>query len=219
MTSPIRVALATLAVGVLLAAPVVAQQSVPDSLAPDAQSVPGDAVKPNADAKACGLRLELFIRSVLARFDGAAPSSDAERRALEAFKVASAKARDMVRSACTEEKSAAAMKKLEAVQDQMETALETLLPAIQDLYASLSDEQKSQLKAFGEQLQDWVKEWSALNLDSFLRTIPDPRSGIDPFRMCFADFCFSFRDGAAGDRRVPDDRRREHPRTDQEEIL
>jgi len=146
----------------------------------------------------CGQRLELFIGSVLSQFGSTSPSSDAQRRALEGFKSAAEKAREMVRSACADERSAATVRELEAAEKKLEAALESLRPALDKLYASLSDEEKAQVDAFRRQVEAWLKDiWRDFAFNFNARPDADGRGGRDQFRFCFEGFCFSapqFRD-------------------------
>ena len=171
-------------------------------VAPAAAQVPDAAPAPEASppvtpgtpetAAPCGQRLELFIGTVLSQFGGANPSTDAQRRALEGFKSAAEKAREMVRSACADERSAATVRELEAAEKKLEAALESLRPPLDKLYASLSAEQKAQLDAFRRQVEAWLKDiWRDFAFNFNVRPDSEGRGGRDQFRMCFEGFCFS----------------------------
>src|SRR5262249_21970846 len=82
LSRPARVACMTVG----LAAPAAAQAPDPaPTPQPSPQVTPGN---PDSAAAPCGQRLELFIGSVLSQLGGSNPSTDAQRRALDAFKSA-----------------------------------------------------------------------------------------------------------------------------------
>jgi hypothetical protein len=200
-----RIAVAALAIATF-SLPAAAQTPETTPSVPVPQVTPDTPAPPAATP--CGQRLDLFIGSVLSQFNGAMATSEAQRRALDAFKSTADKAREMVRQACADEKSAASVRELEAAEKQLETALDSLRPAMDKLYGSLSDEQKVQLNALGLQLQGWLKDiWRdfALNLDQ--RPDADKGGRRDQFRFCFEDFCFSMPQQSFDDRR--DYRRRD----------
>jgi pyruvate/2-oxoglutarate dehydrogenase complex dihydrolipoamide acyltransferase (E2) component len=182
-----------------LAAPAAAQ--VPDAAPPPESAPQATPGSPDSTPVPCGQRLELFIGSVLSQFGRTNPSGETQRRALDAFKSAAEKAREMVRSACADERSAATVRELEAAQKQVEAALESLGPALEKLYASLSDQDKAQLDAFRRQVEVWLKDiWRDFALNFNQRPDADGRGGRDQFRFCFDSFCFSMP-------QFPDDRR------------
>jgi hypothetical protein len=177
-------------VGAALAAPAMAQ--TPEGAAPPEPLPRATPGTPEAAPAPCGQRLELFIGSVLSQLGGTQPSTEAQRRALEGFKSAAEKAREMVHSACANERSAATVREVEAAEKQLEVALESLRPALEKLYASLSDADKAQIDAFRRQLEVWLKDiWRDFALDFNFRPDSDGRSARDQFRMCFEGFCFS----------------------------
>jgi LTXXQ motif family protein len=190
-----------LVVGMTVGLAVAAAAQAPDPAPtpqPSPQVTPGS---PETATAPCGQRLELFIGSVLGQLGGSNPSTDAQRRALDAFKSTAEKAREMVRSACASERSAATVKELEAAQKQLEVALESLGPALEKLYGSLSDDQKAQLDGFRRQVETWLKDiWRDFALNFNQRPDADGRGGRDQLRFCFDSFCFSMP-------QFPDDRR------------
>ena len=212
--------LAGLAVTVWTAAPPVAAQT-PDN--PPAAVEPAPQLAPPAaeSEEACGQKLERLIRSISERFDGAPLTSEAQRRAYDSFKSAAAKAQDFVREACANEKSAANIKQIEAAEKQMAAAFDSLRPALENFYASLSDEQKAQLNSLPRQLEAFAKDWwkdFAREVGRQLREHqarrPDTRP--DEMRFCFEDVCLSIPDNFAG---PPRDRRlREPPPVEEDRI-
>ena len=130
------------------------------------------------------------------RFDGARLSSEAQRRAYEAFKSAAVKAQDFVREACANESSAANIQQLEAAEQQMAKALDGLRPALQNFYTSLSDEQKAQINSLGRQLELWAKDFWGDFLRDVARQLRErqaqrPGSPQEGLKFCFEGFCLS----------------------------
>ena len=210
-----RAVAAGLVMTVLAAAPLAAQ--TPNVPPPEAQPAP--QIEPPAqepDAVACGERLESFIRSIGERFDGARLSSDAQRRAYDAFKSAAAKAQDFVREACANESSAANIQQLEAAEQQMAKALDGLRPALQNFYTSLSDEQKAQINSLGRQLELWAKDfWGDFLRDAArqLRERQAQRPGAqqEGLKFCFEGFCLSVPEEFVDGRRDRRSREPENP--------
>jgi hypothetical protein len=209
MLEQARVALVAFAFAAF-AIPAAAQ--TPDATAPK-EPVPQVTPKaPETEAAACGQRIESFIGSVLSQFDGTRPSSEAERRALDAFRSAAAKARDTVREACAHERSAATIKDLEAAEKQLETALNSLGPALEKLYGSLTSEQKAKLNSLSRDLEAWLKGvWQDFALNFDYGRDPNQPGGRDHFRFCVEGFCFAM------PQRSPDDRR-EYRSRDRDEL-
>jgi hypothetical protein len=187
-------------VGAALAGPAMAQTS--EGAAPPEPLPRATPGTPETAPAPCGQRLELFIGAVLRQLGSTQPSTETQRRALEGFGSAADKAREMVRSACASERSAATVREVEAAEKQFEVALESLRPALEKLYASLSDEDRARIDAFRRQLEVWLKDiWRDFALDFNFRPDSDGRSARDQFRLCFDGFCFSM------PRRFPNDSR------------
>jgi hypothetical protein len=196
-----RVTLAAIAIATFVF-PALAQ--TPDRLAP---TEPAPQTTPEAAPAPCGERLELLIGSVTGQFADTKPTTEAQRRALDAFKSAADKARDMVRQACANERTAASVRELEAAQRQLETALNSLGPSLEKLYGSLDDGQKKELDAFKGQVETWLKDiWRDFALNFDLRTERQPPNARDQFRFCIEGFCLSM------PQQWPDDRRDYRPR-------
>lgn len=212
--------LAGFAVTVWTAAPLAAQ--APDG--PPATAEPAPQVAPPAagpEDAPCGQKLERFIGSMSKQLDGTPLTSEAQRRAYDSFNEAAAKAQEFVREACANEKSAANIKQIEAAEKQMAAALDSLRPALENFYASLSDEQKAQLNSLPRQLEAWAKDWwmdFAREVGRQLREHQTrrPDSGPDEMRFCFEGFCLTVPDNFAGPPR--DRRRREPPPVEEDRI-
>jgi hypothetical protein len=170
---------------------------------PDAATPKDSAPQAVPEAAPCGQRVELLIGSLLAQFNDARPSSETQRRALDAFKSAADKAREIVRQACADERTAATVRELETAQRQIETALNSLGPSLEKLYGSLDDRQKKQLDAFKGQVETWVRDmWQDFAFNFGLRTERQPPDARDRFRFCVEGFCLSM------PQQWPDDRPR-----------
>jgi hypothetical protein len=169
---------------------------------PDANLAPLP-VPPAPNARPCGDRLESLIGSITDKFGGAPLANDAQRQAYDAFMAAAAKARAFVREACANEKSAANIQQIEAAEKQIEAALNGLGPALQNFYASLSDEQKAQLNALPRQLEAMAKDWwadVARELGRQLRSpqAPPADNGTGKLHFCFGTFCVPVPEQFAG---------------------
>ena len=78
--------------------------------------------------------------------------SDTQRAALEVLQDASAKAADMLKTACQPNDAVTPPARLDAAAQRLDTILQAVKlvrPALEDFYASLSDEQKAQFEAIG----------------------------------------------------------------------
>ncbi len=163
------------------------------------------------DAAPCGYRLESIIRSVTDRFEGAPLTSEAQRSAYDAFLSAAAKARAFVREACANERSAANIQQIEAAEQKIGEAVAALRPALENFYASLSDEQKAQLNNLPRQLEALGKDWWREVVREFQRQLRDQQSrapdGSGKLHFCIGSFCVPVPENFAGpprDRRSPE---------------
>jgi LTXXQ motif family protein len=80
--------------------------------------------------------------------------TDAQRSALQALRDASAKAADMLKTACQDIDAATPPARLAATAKRLDVMLQAIKPvrsALDDLYATLSDEQKAQFETIGRQ--------------------------------------------------------------------
>ncbi|MDF2118613.1 Spy/CpxP family protein refolding chaperone [Roseiarcaceae bacterium H3SJ34-1] len=87
--------------------------------------------------------------------------TDAQRPALDALKSASAKAAEMIVSACPREVPASPSDRLASMEKRLGTMLEAIKivrPAFDNFYASLSDEQKQKLSSAGPRRWGW-RNW------------------------------------------------------------
>ena len=210
---------AALAISASMIMPLAAQ--TPQTPAPDVDRAPLASTAPEPQARPCGYRLESLIRSITDKFDGAPLANDTQRRAYDAFMSAAAKARDFVREACANEKSAANIQQIEAADKQIAAALASLGPALQNFYASLSDEQKAQLNSLPRQLEALAKDWwrdFAREVDRQLRSPQPPPAdnGSGKLHFCFGKFCVPVPEQFADQPR--DQRKVEPPPVEEERI-
>jgi hypothetical protein len=80
--------------------------------------------------------------------------TDAQRSALQALRDASAKAADMLKTACQDIDAATPPARLAATAKRLDVMLQAIKPvrsALDDLYVTLSDEQKAQFETIGRQ--------------------------------------------------------------------
>jgi LTXXQ motif family protein len=80
--------------------------------------------------------------------------TDAQRGALAALRDASAKAADLLKTACKDADAATPPARLAAIASRLEVMLRAVKPvrsALDDVYTTLSDEQKAQFEAIGRQ--------------------------------------------------------------------
>jgi hypothetical protein len=172
-------ALATVAIaiaGLILAAPVVAQQTGPAAGNPPVERGPGGprgygwgpgmmmgpgmmgrggmgGIAAMCDPRAAGLaewRMERIERLI--------SPNEAQRAALNELRTASAKAAETVAAACPREVPASASARLEIMEkrlDAMLLAIKTVRPAFDAFYATLTDEQKARINTGGPRRWGW----------------------------------------------------------------
>jgi len=191
----------------------------PPSLNPNATDAP-PAPPPEAGLAPCGQRLESIIRSVTDKFEGAQLSSEAQRQAYDAFMSAAAKARAFVREACANENSAANIQQIESAEKRIGEALTALRPALENFYASLSDEQKAQLNNLPRQLEDMAKGWWRETVREFQRQLREQQArapdGPGKLHFCIGKFCVPVPEEFAGPPR--DGRSPEPPPVEEDRI-
>ena len=125
---------------------------------------------------------------------------------------AAAKARAFVREACANEKSAANIQQIEAAEKRIGEALAALRPALENFYASLSDEQKAQLNNLPRQLEALAKDLWREAAREFQRQLREQQSrapdGPGKLHFCIGGFCLPVPENFAGtpprDRRSPE---------------
>ena len=96
----------------------------------------------------CNPRAAGLAEWKMERIEKVVKPNDSQRAALETLRTASAKAAEMVTSACPQDFPASAPARLEAMEKRMEVmlqAIKTVRPAFDAFFATLNDEQKAQL--------------------------------------------------------------------------
>jgi hypothetical protein len=203
-----------LAVALATGAAMPLRAETPPSPNADAERVPQampPAPRPEAAPATCGQRLETIIRAVTDRFEGAPLTSEAQRQAYDSFLSAAAKARAFVRDACANERSAANIRQIESAEKKIGEALTALRPALENFYASLSDEQKAQLNNLPRQFQALAKDWWREAAREFQRQMREQQSrapdGPGKLHFCIGSFCVPVPEEFAGpprDGRAPE---------------
>jgi hypothetical protein len=171
-------AIAAIAVaGLILAAPVIAQQPAPGAGNPPVERGPGfgpggargygwgpgmmmgpgmmggGGIAAMCDPRAAGLaewRMERIERLI--------SPNDAQRAALNELRTASAKAAETVAAACPREFPASASARLETMEKRLEAmlaAIKLVRPAFDAFYATLNDEQKARINTGGPRRWGW----------------------------------------------------------------
>jgi hypothetical protein len=163
-------AVAAAVAGLILATPVIAQQSAPGPDNPPAAAGPDDG--PGYGARGygwgpgmmmgpgmmgwsggglmCGPRAANLAEWRMDRIERLISPNDAQRVALEQLRAASAKAVETVTAACPPELPASATCRLESIEkrlDAMLTAIKIVRPAFDAFYATLNDEQKARINS------------------------------------------------------------------------
>ena len=88
--------------------------------------------------------------------------TDAQRAKFDELKAASTKAADIMRNACPTEYPGTVVARMELMEkraDAMSQAIKTVRPAMDAFYATLSDEQKSQLNSGSGRYWRWRDRW------------------------------------------------------------
>ena len=171
-----RLTIAAIAVaGLILGAPVIAQQAGPDpDNKPSAERAPGYGPRGHGwgpgmmmgpgmmgwsgggmlcDPSAVGLaewRMDRIERLI--------SPNEAQRAALDTLRTASAKAAETVAAACPPDLPASATGRLESIEkrlDAMLTAIKIVRPAFDAFYATLNDEQKARINTGGSSRWGW----------------------------------------------------------------
>jgi hypothetical protein len=96
----------------------------------------------------CGPAAAGFAERRLERLERLIKPTDAQRGKFDEFRAASNKAAEVMKSACPTDRPATMPARMEAMEKHMDAMLQsvkTVRPALEALYATLSDEQKAQL--------------------------------------------------------------------------
>jgi hypothetical protein len=107
-----------------------------------------------APSQTCGVDQAVALNWPADEIENRLHPTDAQRTALQGLRDASAKAADMLKTACQDIDAATPPARLGATAKRLDTMLQAIKPvrsALDDLYATLSDEQKAQFEAIGRQ--------------------------------------------------------------------
>jgi hypothetical protein len=101
-------------------------------------------------AEVCGNSAPELIDWPIERISAVVEPTDAQRPALEELRAASAKAIDMLKAGCPKDLPSTATGRLAAMESRLQVmlaAVQTVRPALEHFYQSLSDEQKARFNA------------------------------------------------------------------------
>ena len=105
-------------------------------------------------ASLCGNQAESFTKLPVERIEQIVKPTRSQQAALDQLKQASARAADALRSSCPARAGETPTARLDAMNNRLDTmvqAVKALRPTLGAFYASLSDEQKAQFNAMGQQ--------------------------------------------------------------------
>jgi hypothetical protein len=106
-----------------------------------------------APAHGCGAALPSALQWPADEIEAKLHPNDAQRAALDMLREANARAADILNNACQPEDATTLPIRLDAVEgrlDAMQQAVNLVSTALDDFYATLSDEQKTQFEAIGQ---------------------------------------------------------------------
>ena len=138
-----------------------AQPGGPGGWGPGMMMGPGMMGRSGFGAMMCGPRAAGMAEWRMERIESATRPTDAQRTALNELRTASTKAADLIASACPHEFPATSSARLELMEKRLQAmlqAVQTVRPAFEALYASLSNEQKARLDAAGPRRWGW-RRW------------------------------------------------------------
>ena len=164
--------------GLILTAPVIAQQAGPGPGNPPAASGPdnGPGYGPRGHGwgpgmmmgpgmmgwggmgAMCNPRAAGLAEWRMERIERLINPTEAQRAALNELRAASTKAAETIAAACPREFPASASARLETMEKRLETmltAIKTVRPAFNAFYATLNDEQKARINSSGPRRWGW----------------------------------------------------------------
>jgi hypothetical protein len=115
---------------------------------------------PGASGQFCNPSMAGFSEWRVDQIERAVKPDEAQRKALEDLRAASAKAAESIAGACPREVPATISERLAFMQTRMETMLEaikTVRPVFDAFYGTLTDEQKKRLDATGPRHWGWSR--------------------------------------------------------------
>ena len=129
------------------------QEARLNAIAEDRRKVSAANGAAEAPAQGCGAALPAALQWPADEIEAKLHPNDAQRAALEMLREANARAADILNNACQPEDATTLPTRLDAVEgrlDAMQQAVNLVSTALDDFYATLSDEQKAQFEAIGQ---------------------------------------------------------------------
>jgi hypothetical protein len=129
------------------------QEARLNAIAEDRRKMSAASGATEAPAQGCGAALPAALQWPADEIEAKLHPNDAQRAALEMLREANARAADILNNACQPEDATTLPTRLDAVEgrlDAMQQAVNLVSTALDDFYATLSDEQKAQFEAIGQ---------------------------------------------------------------------
>ena len=129
------------------------QEARLNALAEDRRKMSAASGAPEARAQACGAAQTTALQWPADEIEARLHPNDTQRVALKALQVANARAADILNAQCLPQDATTPPARLDAVDgrlDAMQQAVNLVSAALEDFYATLSDEQKAQFEAIGQ---------------------------------------------------------------------
>ena len=129
------------------------QEARLNALAEDRRKMSAANGATEAPARSCGAAQPAALQWPADEIEARLHPNDAQRAALKVLQDANARAVDILNTACQPEDATTPPARLDAVDgrlDAMQQAVDLVSAALEDFYATLSDEQKAQFEAIGQ---------------------------------------------------------------------
>ena len=129
------------------------QEARLNAIAEDRRKISAANASTEALAQGCGAAQPAALQWPADEIEAKLHPNDAQRAALEMLREANARAADILNNACQPEDATTLPTRLDAVEgrlDAMQQAVNLVSTALDDFYATLSDEQKAQFEAIGQ---------------------------------------------------------------------
>jgi hypothetical protein len=128
------------------------QKTQLNGLAEDQRRVSTAKKAKGSFAQGCGVAEPAVMQWPTGEIEARLRPTDAQRASLQRLQDASAKAADMLKASCPADDAVTPPARLAAARKRLETMLQAVklvTSALEDFYATLSDEQKAQFEAIG----------------------------------------------------------------------
>ena len=129
------------------------QEARLNAVAEDRRKMPAANGAPEAPAQGCGAAQPAALPWPADEIEARLHPNDAQRAALKVLQNANARAADILNNACPPDDATTLPIRLDAVEgrlDAMQQAVYLVSAALEDFYATLSDEQRAQFEAIGQ---------------------------------------------------------------------